>query len=101
MRGKLEACAGVQTERPCGTVILTIVTVPHEWISDQNVWISIANVVNVVSPRRGSDLEFSGVGTNQDVTVVWASTPIVNAKRVFDGNVTTRSSAWRGLSDQQ
>lgn len=34
LRGKLEACAGVQTEWPCGTVILTIVTVPHEWISD-------------------------------------------------------------------
>jgi len=97
LRGKLEACAGVQTERPCGAIILSILTVPHEWISDQNVRISIANIVNGVSARRGSDFELSGVRTRQNVSVVGASTAIVNAKRVFNRNVTTRSSACGGL----
>ena len=97
LRGKLEACAGVQTERPCGAIVFTIFTVPHEWISDQNVRISIANVVNKVSPRRGSDFELFRLGTHQNVSVVGASTPVVNAKRVFDGNVATRSSACGGL----
>jgi len=97
LRGKLEACAGVQAERPCGAIVLTILTVPHEWISDQNVRISIANIVNGVSPRRGSDFELSRVRAHQNVSVVRASTTIVNAKRVFNRNVTTRSSACGGL----
>lgn len=48
LRRKLEACASVQAERPSGAKTLAVVAVPHEGVSDHNVWISIAQVANLV-----------------------------------------------------
>jgi len=55
LRRELEVGAAVQTEGSSGTKPLTILAAPHEGISDHNVWISVANVANRVSSRRGSE----------------------------------------------
>lgn len=58
----------------------------------------IAHITNWVSPRRCSELKYSGVGADKHVSVIRASTTIINPERVVDRNVATRGSAKAGLS---
>ena len=50
LRRELEVCAGVQAEWPRGAKLLAVLAAPHEWISDHDMWIGVAQVANWVSP---------------------------------------------------
>lgn len=50
-----------------------------------------------VSSRRGPQFKSVGIGADEDVSVVWATTAIIDAKRVLDGDGAAGGSTEGGL----
>lgn len=84
---------GVEAKRPRWTKIVSVLTVPHERIGDENVRVCVTYAVNWVFAGRCSELEFSEVRADKNVSVVGTATAIVNAKRIADWDITTSGSA--------
>jgi hypothetical protein len=69
-------------------------TVPHEWIGDKKVRIRVAYRFNRVFTRWCSKFELGiVVGANEHVSVIRATTTVVDGKRVIYRNVAARRSA--------
>lgn len=91
-------CTCIEAKRPCWSKTVTVLAIPHERIGDDNVRIGVAYALNWVSSGRCSEVEFTLIGADKNVTIIRAATAFINAKRVVNRNVTAIRSAGAGLS---
>lgn len=78
--------ARVKAKRTRRAEVVAVQAVPHEWVDQQDVRISVAYVANWVSAGGGPELQIAGVRANEEVTVIRAATSVVDAERVVYRN---------------
>lgn len=91
-------CACVEAKRPSRTKVITVLTIPHKWIGNENVRIGVTNAAYRVSTGRCTKLEFVKFGASEHVPVIRAATAIINPKRVVYWDITTSGSTKACLS---
>lgn len=80
-------CARVEAKGGSGAEVGAVPAPPHGRVGNENVRVRVADVEDRVPPRRGSEVEGTGVGADEDVAVVGAAAAVVDAEGVADGDL--------------